>query len=187
MTWIVKEVDLLLWDFEANLLNTIQNDVEIEPALQKIDNERIGGSTENEARPDIRARMVWRQGQNAFLDIRLTNVNANLKKNRTVETIFKKHEKEKKRTYNSRIVNVEHGTFTPLVFSLTGGEGPEAFIFHKNIVQKISATTEEKYDRVSLIRCRLSYLICVRESRSVSNDHVHLDDVSLTGQAAGLF
>ena len=34
-------------DFEANLLNTIQNDVEIEPALQKIDNERIGGRTED--------------------------------------------------------------------------------------------------------------------------------------------
>ena len=84
-------------------------------------------------------------------------------------------------------MNVEHGTFTPLVFSLTVGEGPEAFIFHKNIVQKISATTEENYDRVSLIWCKLSYLICVRESRSVSNDHVHLDGVSLTGQAAGLF
>ena len=54
-------------------------------------------------------------------------------------------------------MNVEHGTFTPLVFSLTGGEGPEAFIFHKNIVQKISATTEGNFDRVSLIRCKLSY------------------------------
>ena len=28
-------------EFEANLLKTIQNDVEIEPALQKIDNKRI--------------------------------------------------------------------------------------------------------------------------------------------------
>ena len=34
----------------------------------------------DEARPDIRARMVWRQGQNAFLDIRLTNVNTNSNK-----------------------------------------------------------------------------------------------------------
>ena len=84
-------------------------------------------------------------------------------------------------------MNVKHGTFTPLVFSLTRGEGPEAFIFHKNIIQKISATTEENYDRVSLIRCKLSFLICVWESRSVSNDHAHLDDVSLIVQAAGLF
>ena len=80
-------------------------------------------------------------------------------------------------------MNVEHGTFTPLVFSLTGGEGPEEFLFHKNIVQKISATTEENYDRVlSLIRCKLSFLICVRESCSVIN--VHLDDVSLTGHCS---
>ena len=135
--------------------------------LYKKYNERIGRHTEDEARPDIRARVLWRQGQNAFLDIRLTNVNANSKKNRIVEKIFKKHEKEKKRAYNSRIMNVEPGTFTPLVFSLTGGEGPEAFIFHKNILQKISATTEENYDRVlSLIRCKLSFLTCQRKSFS---------------------
>ena len=129
--------------------------------------------------------MIGRQGQNAFLDIGLRNINGNSKKNRTVETIFKKHEKEKKRAYNNRIMNVEHRTFTPLIFSLTGGEGPEAFIFHKNITQKISATNEENYDRVfSLIRCKLSFMICVRESRAISNDHVHLDDVSLTGHCS---
>ena len=62
------------------------------------------------------------------------------------------------------------------------------------MVQTISAKTEENYDRVlSLIRCKFSFLILrsaliyVRGSRSVSNDHVHLDDVSLTGKAAGLF
>ena len=65
-------------------------------------------------------------------------------------------------------MNVEHGTFTPLVFSLTGGEVPEAFMFHKNIAQKISATTEENYDRVlSLIRCKLSFLICVLSSKFI--------------------
>ena len=67
-------------------------------------------------------------------------------------------------------------------------------MFHKHIAQKISAKTEENYNGVlSLIRCNLSLLIlrsvliCVRGSRSVSNNHVHLDNVSLTGQAAGLF
>ena len=90
-------------------------------------------------------------------------------------------------------MNVEHGTFTPLVFSLTGGEGPNVSMFHKHIAPKIFAKTKENYDRVlSLIRCKLSFyilrsvLMCVGGSRSVSNDHVHLDDVSLTGQAAGL-
>ena len=46
-------------DFEANLLKTIQNNVEIELALQEIDNERIDGRTGDEAKPDIRARGVW--------------------------------------------------------------------------------------------------------------------------------
>ena len=55
-------------------------------------------------------------------------------------------------------MNVEHGTFTSLVFPLTGGEGPEASMFHKYIAQKISAETEENYDRVlSLIGCKLFF------------------------------
>ena len=65
-------------------------------------------------------------------------------------------------------------------------------MFQKHFAQKVSAKTEESYDRVlSLIRFFFfilrSVLICVRGSCSVSNDHVHLNNVSLTGQAAGLF
>ena len=96
--------------------------------------------------------------------------------------------------YNCRIMNVEHRTLTPLVFLLTGGKGPEASMFYKHIAQRISTKTEENHDKVlSLINCKISILImrrvliCVRGSRSVSNDHVYLDDVPLTVQAAGLF
>ena len=53
-------------EFEANLLKTMHNDVEIEPALQEITNEKIPGNTNDEARPDIRTRGVGRPGQNAF-------------------------------------------------------------------------------------------------------------------------
>ena len=76
-------------DFEANLLKTLHNDAEIEPALQEITSEKIPGNTNDEARPDIRARGVWRPGQNAFFDIPLTNVNANSQKHQTVEKILK--------------------------------------------------------------------------------------------------
>ena len=55
-----------------------------------------------------------------------------LQKNQAVETILKKHEKEKKKAYNSCIVNVEYRTFTPIVFSLTGGKSPEASMFLKH-------------------------------------------------------
>ena len=76
-------------DFEASLLKTLHNDVEIEPALQEITSEKIPGNTNDEARPDITARGVWRPGQNAFFDIPLTNVNTNSQKHQTVENILK--------------------------------------------------------------------------------------------------
>ena len=61
-------------DFEVNLLKTTLNDVEVERKLQKIDNEELNGLTGDDARPDIRTRSVWTQGQNVFFDIQLTNV-----------------------------------------------------------------------------------------------------------------
>ena len=155
---------------------------------------RLNGLTGDNARPNTRARVVWRQGQNAFFDILLTNTNARSQKHLPVNAILKKHEKEKKENCNSRIINVEHGTFTPLIFSLTGGEGPGTSVFHKHIAQSIANKTEEKFEKVqTLIRCKLTFLIlrsvlfCIRGSRSISKDLVVLDDVSLTCSAAGLF
>ena len=69
--------------------------------------------------------------------------------------ILKKQKKEKKRFYDSRITNVEHGTFTPLVFSATGGEVPDVSIFHKYIAQKIFAKTVENYGRVLSLKTLL--------------------------------
>ena len=147
-------------DFEENLLKTTLNDAELVPKLQKIDNEGLNRLTGDDAGPDIRARGVWRQGQNTSLDIRLTNTNARLQKHLPVSTILKKDEKGKKRAYNNIIMNAEPGTFAPMVFSLTGAEGPETSVFHELIAQKTANETEEKYEKVQIsIRCKLSFLI----------------------------
>ena len=53
-------------DFEADLLAEVHRDVEIEPKLQPVEGEQIDGLVGENARPDVRARGVWRQGQNAF-------------------------------------------------------------------------------------------------------------------------
>ena len=83
-------------------------------------------------------------------------------------------------------MNLEHGTFTPLVFSHVPQD--------KHIAQKIANKTEEKYEKVqTMIRCKLSFLILrsvlfrVRGSRSISKDSVVLDAVSLARSAAGMF
>ena len=74
----------------------------------------------------------------------MTNANARSQKYLPVNAILKKHEKEKKRVYSNRIMNMEHGTNPLLFFSLTGGEGPEISMLHKHIAQKIAYKTEEK-------------------------------------------
>ena len=162
-------------DFEANLLAQVCTDVEKEPLLQPLTGETITGATQDGARPDIRARGFWRPAQNSFFDVRLTNLNAKSQAHLTSEQIFAKHETEKKRMYNDRVMNVEHGTFTPLVFSLNGVMSPECKLYHKHLAQKIATKTEEQYSSViSLIRTKLSFMIlraclmCVRGSRSHS-------------------
>jgi len=42
-----------------------------------------------------------------------------------------KHEREKRRKYEERVREVEHGSFTSLVLSATGGMGTSAVIFYK--------------------------------------------------------
>ena len=74
--------------------------------------------------------------------------------------IYEKHEKEQKRHYNDRVMNIEHGTFTPLVFSVNGGIGPECSVFHKHLADKIAAKNGDRYKRVlTWIRCKLSLVL----------------------------
>ena len=43
-------------------------------------------------------------------------------------------------------MNAEHGTFTTLIFSLTGGESAETFMFYNHIAHKRANKTEDKYE-----------------------------------------
>ena len=68
-------------------------------------------------------------------------------------------------------MNMEHGTFTPLVFSLTGGEGPETSMFHKYIAQKIANKTRKIWkssntDKMQIIfpNFKVSFIVYQRKS-----------------------
>ena len=99
--------------------------METEPELQPVTSEIIEGLSGNASRPDIRARGVWRAGQNAFFDVRVANTHSPSQIHLTTESVLKKHEQEKEQNYNRPIMNIEHGTFTPLAFSVSGGMGME--------------------------------------------------------------
>ena len=72
--------------------------------------------------------------------------------------MYKHHENEKKRHYNARVMQIEKGTFTPLVFCTTGGMAPEAQKVVKRLAEKISRTKNQRYcDAISFIRRRIRF------------------------------
>ena len=102
-----------------------------------------------------------------------------------------RHEKEKKREYNRQITNIEHDTFTPLVFSVSGVLNKERSMFHKHLAKKCKKNHESYEKIITIIRCKLyfiilrSALLCIRGSQS---NHVlkDTDEFSLGFGSAGL-
>ena len=86
-------------NFEGQLLKQICNDVQIEPPLQPVGDLtfRRSAVTSDDARLDVRARGFWREGQNAYFDIRTTNADNACQENMTIKAILQSHEMEKKR------------------------------------------------------------------------------------------
>ena len=68
----------------------------------------------------------------------------NVTKVKPYENAMKLMSKEKKREYSSRTLNVEQGTFTPLVFSATRGMEGDFSMFFKKLSQPISIKRKGK-------------------------------------------
>jgi hypothetical protein len=183
-------------DLEANLLKSVCNDVEIEPTLQPVTNKTNfcrSANLSDEARLDVRAKGFWRQGQNAYFDVRVTNPECDSHRALTVKAVLEKNEKEKKRQYNQRVIDVEHGTFTPLVFSASGAMGHECLKYHKSLAERISRKRGDQYaDVMRYIRVRISYLVlkatllCLRGSKSLKKQVEVADDFGQTLHELGV-
>lgn len=160
-------------DLEAELMKEVCRDVKIEPELLPLgENQMITGNNAEKARLDVSGVGVWGVHERTFLDIRVMHPNAPSYLQKKIQQVYVQHEKEKKNTYNHRIMEVEKGTFTPMVFSTTGGASPEANRHHKRIAQLIADKKKEEYSHViSFIRTRIrfsllkSILIAIRGVR----------------------
>lgn len=91
----------------------------------------------------------------------------------TLAARYRRHECSKKRLYEQRIREVDGGSFTPLVFSCSGGAGPSATRYLKRLASLLSEKRDIPYSStVGWLRCRLSFallrssLMCLRGSRS---------------------
>ena len=124
-----------------NILREVCNDVEVEAKLIPLTHEQLqyrSGITGDEARIDIRARSFWVRGQKAFLDIRVFDPNANIYLNATLPRRCEINEEEMKRNCNNGILQIEHGTVTPLVFSIYGSIGRECTKFYSKLAELLS-------------------------------------------------
>ena len=97
-----------------------------------------------------------------------------------VDAAFNQNEKAKKSAYNQRVIEIEHGSFTPLVFSAYGGFGRETDRFLTNLISKIAEKKDMPMSVVAnYVRTKISFILvksqvmCMRGSRRMC--HQHLD------------
>lgn len=164
-------------DLTATLLTEVCHDVSVEPDLQSITGETFNGAsciTQDGARLDVAVSGFWGgRHERTFCDVRVFNPHAPTNRATCLSATYKKHERLKKNAYEQRVLQVEHGTFTPLVFSATGGIGNEANAFYKRLASKLSSKWDDPYSStLAWLRCRLSFSLlrssirCIRGARS---------------------
>ena len=78
--------------------------------------QRRTSNNSNEASLDIRTRGFWERGQQAFFDLSIFDPNACSYRNKSLQLCHVMAEQRKKRAYTERILKIDYGTLTRLVF-----------------------------------------------------------------------
>ena len=176
-------------DLLAVAINDVAYDVSTEPAFVPLTGEELPCSTNSsdEARVDIAARGFWQRCEKAFFDVRVFNPYASTHRRQTLNSSFKANEREKKRQYNQRIIEVEHGSFTPVVFSACGGCGRETQHFLSFLAEKLALEKNFELPVVlSWLRRKISFaliraqVLCIRGSRSLKTTPPSTSDIELS-------
>ena len=88
-------------------------------------------------------------------------------------SLFSRHERCKRREYEERIVNIERGSFTPVVLATTGACGPAADCFIKRLAGQLAEHDRQPYSTVvAWLRIRIAFalvrsaILCLRGGRS---------------------
>ena len=134
------------------------HNVAVEPELQLLTGESLQLRTANSevgARLDVSAQVFFggERHQHAFFDVRVFNPYA--PSNCKSTAVYRRHENEK-RSYQQRVLEMEHGSFTPLVFSATGGMGPAARVSYGRLASLLAEKKSLPYHQVIWLRCLLN-------------------------------
>ena len=118
-----------------------------------------------------------------LFEIKVCHPNADSYRDLSPKQIYRIHENEKNRKYNSRVIEIEQGTFTPLVFTTTGGMADECLRYYSRLAELLSAKKQESYPTtISWIRAKMSLailrsaLLCLRGSRTLRRRNLAVKD-----------
>ena len=105
-------------------------------------------------------------------------------------TCYRKHELEKRRAYERRIIEVKHGFFTPIILSTSGGWGLAVMVAFKRLASLLSDKLVQPYTRTlgflqfkiafSLLDLAIMYMQGAQSSlHSPDHNNTGLQDQSL--------
>ena len=175
-------------DLLGALLSEVCVNTSIEPVLQTLTGEqfqRRTTTTDDDARLDIFTRGFWSgRSEDAFFDVRVINPNAPSYRNLELSACYRRAEKEKERKYGERVRQVEHASFTPLIFATTGGVSKLTDVFLKRLASHLADKRDVQYSvTMSWLRCRLSFsllrsaVLCMRGSRRSVKSGIRSEDL----------
>ena len=133
------------------ILGEVCKNVTIEPLLTPLMGQELpkSSNTSKQARTDVSARGLWINGQMAFCDVRVFNQLNRCHLQHSLPAVHKKIENEKKQEYNQRILQLEHGSVTPLVFSCFGEISRKCSRFFSHNVERLANRRKEPKSKIS--------------------------------------
>ena len=111
--------------------------------------------------PDVHVNahlFIVQRFERTMFDVRVFNPFVPSNRNLTLPSVYRKHEQEKRRKYERRVLEVEHSSFVPIVFSTTGGEGKASSALFARIASKLSDKRNEPFSvTMAFVRTKLSF------------------------------
>ena len=147
-----------------------------ETHLQPLSREHMNlltANTDANARLDIAADGVWGgRFERSYFDVRVFNPFAQSNLQIPLDAIYRRHKLDKIHQYDQRVREVEHSSFTPLIFFSSGGWVRLLLLFINELPLCRKRRSIFLSMSMGLIRCRISYallrssIMCIRGARS---------------------
>ena len=120
------------------------------------------------------AQGLWgKDWQCTFFDVRVFNPFVQSHQKTSLTQCYRRQEQDKRRHYEKCVREIEHGSFSPLVFTMTGGMGATTTVVYKRIASRIAEKYDKPYSQtLHWMRCKFSFsllisaIMCLRGSRS---------------------